>query len=287
MNLAQLQQQLLDYLLHNHPQIQQQLVQHPDEQSSPIARLDIYRNAYQIRLLEALTDNYPCLAALLGKEAFQQLGLAYLAAYPSHHYSVRYIGEQLSAYLSHTTSILSNTTHDIHHEYPADFLAEMAQFEWQLRYAFDAADAPRLQLADLQAIPLAQWGTLVFRLHPSLVRLDLRWNTPALWQCLQANDGNTPNSANHILPNAIQYDQPTAWRIWREANHRTFFRELAVDEAWALDAILQQQNFADICSGLCEWVDEQQAPHRAVEFILGWLNDGLMTEIEHSPFLCD
>lgn len=278
MNLSQLQQQLLDYLLHNNTPIQQQLAQHPNDTISPQTRLGIYRNAYQMRLIEALTDHYPSLALLLGDKTFQQLGLAYLADYPSQHYSVRYFGEQLSDYLIQS----SHHYHAYHADYPTDFLAEMAQFEWQLRYAFDAGDAPPLQLTDLQAIPMEQWSTLVFRLHPSLVRLDLTWNTATIWQALQThNDDSTNHQTDETIPAAIKQEHPSAWRIWREANYRTFFRPLDVDEAWALDAILQQQNFADICSGLCEWVDEQYAPQRAVTFILSWLKDGLIVGVEH------
>jgi len=274
MTLFNTQQQLLDYLLKHEPHIQQQLKQDVDDKVSPQTRLGIYRHAYQMRLIEALADHYPSLALLLGDTLFQQLGKNYLALYPSQHFSVRYFGEQLSDYLTQSSQ-------NYHADHPNDFLAEMAQFEWQLRYAFDAADATRLQLSDLQAIPMEQWGDLVFHLHPSLVRLDLHWNVPQVWQTLQT-DENTENDQTtaQCVPPIMKHDYPIAWRIWREKNYRSFFRSLDVNEAWALDAMIQQQNFADVCRGLCEWVDEQYAPQRAVELILRWLNDGLIVNVD-------
>lgn len=275
MTLFNTQQQLLDYLLKNEPHIQQQLSQYAYDKVSPQTRLGIYRHAYQMRLIEALADNYPSLALLLGDELFQQLGKNYLALYPSQHFSIRYFGEQLSDYLTHTSQ-------QYHRDYPNDFLAEIAQFEWQLRYAFDAADATCLQLSELQAIPMEQWANLIFHLHPSLVRLDLRWNVPQIWQTLQTDENTeSDQTTEQIVLQAIKHDYPIAWRIWREDHYRTFFRSLDIDEAWALDAIIQQQNFADICSGLCEWVDEQYAPQRAVALILRWLNDGLIVKVDY------
>ena len=72
---------------------------------------------------------------------------------------------------------------------------------------------------------------------------------------------------------------PIAWRIWREQALKIFYKSLAVDEAWALDAIIDQTNFADICAGLCEWVDEAYAAQRAVTLIQTWINDGLIIKV--------
>ena len=48
------------------------------EKVSSGLRMEIYRNAYRLRLLEALTDSYPALHTLLGDDRFEALGLAYI-----------------------------------------------------------------------------------------------------------------------------------------------------------------------------------------------------------------
>ena len=52
-------------------------------------RLAIYRNAYQVRLIDALGETYPVLHALLGDEDFAALGAEFVAAHPSAHRSIR------------------------------------------------------------------------------------------------------------------------------------------------------------------------------------------------------
>jgi len=46
-------------------------------------RLGIYRNAYRVRLIEALDDTYPVLHALLGDEVFIALSWEFVADHPS------------------------------------------------------------------------------------------------------------------------------------------------------------------------------------------------------------
>jgi hypothetical protein len=53
-----------------------------------------------------------------------------------------------------------------------------------------------------------------------------------------------------------------------------------VDEAWALDALIAGQNFADICQGLCEWIDTQHVAAHAAGLLKGWIGDGMIARIE-------
>src|SRR5271156_6213949 len=82
-------------------------------------RLAIYRNAYQVRLIDALNDTYPILHALLGDDMFVALGEAYVAAPPSVHRSIRWYGRELEDFLARTAP---------YEEQP--ILAEVALLEW-------------------------------------------------------------------------------------------------------------------------------------------------------------
>ncbi|MHB8535227.1 MAG: HvfC/BufC family peptide modification chaperone, partial [Sulfuricaulis sp.] len=92
-------------------------------------RLTIYYDAYRLRLIEALDSNYPVLHAWIGDEEFEQLGLAYLGAHPSGHFSIRYFGHRLPEFLG--TEAYSDRP----------YLGEMAMLEWALSEAFDAEDS--------------------------------------------------------------------------------------------------------------------------------------------------
>ena len=66
--LRQLQQQLQSHLLNGDSAIAAAIVDAPPLPT--LERLGIYRNAYRVRLIEALDDTYPVLHAVLGDEVF-------------------------------------------------------------------------------------------------------------------------------------------------------------------------------------------------------------------------
>lgn len=256
MKLFELQQQFQAWLLIGNDAIQAAIVN--SDQTNALERLTIYQDAYKIRLLLALDDSFPALHKLMGDEQFQDIGLKYLTHSPSRHKSIRDFGDSLAEY------IIQHTTYHAKYRY-----CEMAQFEWQLKFAFDAADISALSIGDIQKIPPEQWAHLTFDLHPSLSRLNLDWNIPQIW---------TSIDESQTIITAKKDSYPIGWLIWRH-QLKTFYRSLAVDEAWAIDAIFTQHDFEDICIGLCEWIDEHHAAERAASLLMQWLNDGLITGI--------
>ena len=185
-------------------------------------RLAVYGNAYGYRLIDALSENYPAVHTLLGDDDFYKMTYAYMDAYPSSHFSLRYFGHQLEKFLK---------------QYDKDqpILFEMARFEWALRKGFDAENIKTINLEALQQIPIEQWGALQFTFHPSVSRLELEWNTPQLWSAID-------EETEPMAPEKLDY--PYAWLLWRK-DLLTYYRSLDVDEAWALDTAQQGGNFAD------------------------------------------
>ncbi|WP_198264875.1 DNA-binding domain-containing protein [sulfur-oxidizing endosymbiont of Gigantopelta aegis] len=255
--LRTLQQQMLSWLQEADPLIKQSVtgtVKVPVE-----TRLAIYANAYRFRLVEALEENFPALNTLLGDEAFFQLGTAYLEANPSRHYSLRYFGHQMSDFLTYSPDYQAQT-----------ILSEMAEFEWLLRDVFDAADSKLMTLDDLQQFEPQLWPQIKFIFHPSLKRIDLTHNVPQLWQVIDKEEPKIDIEKN---------DYPIAWCLWRNKDLLSLYRSMDVDEAWAMDAMMSGADFSAVCSGICEWVDEQNAALRAVGFMQNWINDGFIKEI--------
>ena len=221
-------------------------------------RLAIYANAYRLRLLEALATDYPGLHSVLGDDEFDAMGRAYIAAHPSPYFSLRWFGDRMSEFLRTT---------EPYSKYPV--FTEMAAFEWAKSDSFDAADNAVASINDMTVIPLDAWPGLRFVPHPSLRRLDLRWNVPTVWKEIEA--GREP-------PALEESDYPIAWLVWRQ-DLLTYFRSLNVDEAWALDALLRGETFAAICEGLTEWIDAQNIAVHAAGLLKQWLTDGLISEI--------
>lgn len=222
------------------------------------ARLDIYRRAYRLRLIEALQADYPKLCAWLGEEAFAESAQAYLAAFPSHARSIRWVGQHLAQFLRKVVPWKERLE-----------LSEMAQFEWTLGLAFDSAEAECLAPLHLAQIPPPRWPKLRFKLHPSVHLLTLAYPVPQAWKSLEAGS----------LPECQRLEHPITWLIWRQ-NYKVFFRSLAEPERFALEAIQAGQAFADLCAGLTQWGDLGDLARYAAVLLQRWLAQGLLVAIE-------
>lgn len=115
MTLKELQQQFQSHLLNNDDAVVEK-IQASKNLSAQLC-LNIYKNSYVERIIDALSQDYPVLKAHLGNDAFASLIRDYLKKYPSTHFNLRFVGKQLPHF------ILSCD---------ADFLpyAELARLEW-------------------------------------------------------------------------------------------------------------------------------------------------------------
>jgi hypothetical protein len=122
----------------------------------------------------------------------------------------------------------------------------------------------------MAAIQPHNWSDLKFRLHPSVLRLDLAWNAPEMWRALTA-DNPTPVTA-------VQ-EVASPWLVWRELLV-TRFRSLPADEALALDALRAGGYFTDLCEALSTLLREEDVPLRAAGLLKGWIRQGLISGTE-------
>lgn len=229
-----------------------------DARPNAAARLAIYANAYRLRLLEALTTDFPALHTLAGDDVFDRIGRAYIDAYPSTHYSIRYFARNLSTFLAETAPFDATPV-----------LAEMAALEWALTLAFDAADDPVLDESALAALSADAWPGMRLRLHASVQRHDFRWNVAELWSAIDQQ--RTPEAP-------AAYAEQRAWLIWRRAL-QTYFRPVDATEAWALDYLRTGADFAALCDGLCAHAEPSQVGLLAASYLKGWIQAGLVAEI--------
>ncbi len=219
-------------------------------------RLAIYRNAYQVRLIDALNDTYPVLHGLLGDEMWVTLGETYVAAYPSRYRSIRWYGGELADFLRRNAPFSDEP-----------ILAEIASLEWTLADVFDARDAQALTRAELSAIEPQQWSALRFEFHPSLRRLELCWNTAAVWKAMSQDE--TP-------PRPERADAPAPWVLWRQ-KLQNYFRSMTAAESAALDAALRGSSFGEICEDLAAVLPEDEIPAAAAGLLGTWADSGIIT----------
>jgi hypothetical protein len=254
--LRELQQDLQRHLLGEASTVTAAIVDAPPLPAAE--RLAIYRNAYQVRLIDALHDTHPILHGLLGDEAWLALGEAYVAAHPSGFRSIRWYGGELADFLVHCPPFCDEP-----------ILAEVALLEWTLAEVFDAQDAEALQRPALAAVDPAAWGSLTFKFHPSLRRLEFSWNTAAVWKAMSADE--TP-------PRPEVAAAPVPWLLWRQ-NLQNYFRSMSGAESAALDAALRGRTFGEICEDLGALLPEDEIPAAAAGLLGTWADSGILIAI--------
>ena len=221
-------------------------------------RLAVYAEAIRLRFLEVLGQDYPGLHALAGDAQFRTLGLAYVAAHPSRHPSIRWLGAGLPAFLRSTAPWRGHPV-----------LAEMAQFEWAKGELLDAADSPVVGIEDVAAIPPHRWAGIRPRLKPAVRRLALEWNVPSLWKAVDRGDAPPPPT---------RMERAVDWLLWRE-DLIVRWRSIEPDEAWALDRCEAGEDFGAICTGLCRWVGEDAAAFRGATCLKQWAADSVLEAV--------
>src|SRR3989442_3051793 len=87
----------------------------------PAQRLDLYAHMYCARLLDALREDFPRVAAILGFERFREIARAYLARNPSAHPSLRYLGRHFPEFLNPAVEVMESLP----------FLPDLARPEWK------------------------------------------------------------------------------------------------------------------------------------------------------------
>jgi hypothetical protein len=255
-SLRDLQRELQRHLLDEDSAVTGAIVDAPPLPA--LQRLAIYKNAYRVRLIDALHETYPVLHGLLGDEMWVALGEAFVAAYPSAHRSIRWYGRELAGFMRRTSPFAESPV-----------LSEIATLEWTLSEVFDAEDAPSIQRADLAAVAPDAWGDLKFQFHPSLRRLEFEWNTAAVWKAM--NDDEAP-------PEPQQAESAMPWLLWRQ-DLQNYFRSMNAFEAAALDSALRNRSFGEICEDLAACLPDDEIPAAAAGFLAAWADSGIIARL--------
>ena len=230
------------------PSIEQRFI--GSEQLDAIARLDIYANAYFYRLLGALRELFPRLAASAGEVAFHNLVTDYVLAHPSSEPDLRRLGDRLPAFLREHAQGRA-----------APRLVDLAELELALGSALDAADGVPLTREALAALPPEEWPALLLELVPSARRVRV----------FHALEGD---GAERNLDSEPCGDGERTVLVGRRG-HGVYFRTLDASEALAIERLATGVRFDALCEALADARAEPSQIHR---YLARWVEDGLIRE---------
>src|SRR5262249_47378659 len=178
------------------------------------------------------------------------------AAHDFAFFCSRYYGERMAEFLAADADYSK-----------APLLAELAEWEWAMAAAFDAADAQPIDAGAVSQIPPQDWGELRFEWSPSVQVLELEWNVPDLWKAVSEESAEPPEPSLN--------GAGASWLIWRR-DLQIYFRPLSAEEAAAVAASKAGQSFGELCVALCEHQDASEASRRAAAFLRSWVESGLI-----------
>ena len=217
--------------------------------------LAIYHNAYIARLQEVLRHDFSAILYWLGDDEFAALTHAYVRRYPSAHYSLRWFGERLPAFI-HEHLVAEQSAP----------LAELAKLEWAFTLAFDAPQGQPLSLNDMALLPPEDWPGLQVALTPSVQQRLCHFNSVGIWRA--SKDGAD-------FPGSYTLDLAQICLVWR-LHHVCHYRSLEPAEALALAGMVTTGwTFAELCEQLAVTYAEG-APLQAVTWLKQWVQDGLL-----------
>jgi hypothetical protein len=229
---------------------------------SAVERVDVYANMYFFRILEVLHADYPKLRAVVRDDAFHNLATAYLAAHPSRHPSLRFVGAKLPGFVA---------TSDVARARP--WLADLAALEWARVDVFDRADVTPLPREALAATPPEAFASIRLATIAAFELVPVTFAVAAPWRALETRTDDVDEAKLDDPPRAAPGAAIVVWRRGVTVHHRP----ADAREAQALALVRAGTTFGTLCTSLGEsTASEEEAAQVAAGFLGAWLAEDLL-----------
>ncbi|MGO9454794.1 MAG: DUF2063 domain-containing protein [Candidatus Binataceae bacterium] len=210
-------------------------------------RVQIYRDAYRLRLCDVLREDFPAIARHLGPDRFDRLVGAYLRDFPSQHPSVRHLGRAMGDFIARQQDL-------------PPFLSDLARLEWAMTEVFDARDSDAIDVDVLRDVAQDRWADLVFVPIPALVLLRAEYQVHEVWA------GTAPE---------VPSRSPVSIRVWRDRSWSVCHAAIDLREANALERMMRGEPFGAICEAF-EDLPAEEAAQSATAMLANWLACGMI-----------
>jgi len=206
----------------------------PNDRLTSFDRLEIYNRQYWFRVLDAFSDDFPGLRAILGDRRFDALAKHYLVDCPSQSFTMRNLGSRLESWLR---------KHPRYAPGRLQLALDMVRLEWAEIETFDSASEPPVTAAALAGADPAK---LRLRLQPYIRLLDLRYPVDDLLLAIK-HDASTNVASNAMQErqkrkkiSAVARLKPApVYLVIHRLENTVYFRRLDREEFAILSALAQ------------------------------------------------
>lgn len=216
---------------------------------TPAARVDVYGDMYVLRTQDSIREDFPKVTQLLG-DAFEDTVRAYVARYPSTHYSLSMLGRQFPQFLRESASVR---------------LGDLAMLEWLHSEIFIARDAEPLTASALAGLDPEKFAAGRLTFIPGLALAWLTHDVRGLWRAIEEGEA---------LPEADVGRTPLL--VWRKG-HEVFHVAIEHDEAMAIEALQRGDSIGAACEAFAERPDPAVAAFTAIG---SWFNEGMVARVD-------
>ena len=204
----------------------------PNDRLTGLERLEIYNRQYWFRVLDSLAEDFPGLAAITGKRAFERLSRAFIAECPSQSFTLRNLGSRLEEWMTQNPRFAGRAL---------DLAIDMVRLEWAHIEAFDNAALRVLGPEDL----LELGPDFRASLQPYVRLLHLRYPVDNLRIRVNAHLEEHTTASNAVSMNRERVVRRYAVRLPPEEIHlavhrvdfQVYYRRLAREEFRLLESI--------------------------------------------------
>lgn len=227
--------------------------------AAALVGVNVYADAYHLRITDIARESYPALANVLGRTAFDAMLLAYLEAHPSRDPSIKYATDRLPKFL---------TAYELPgFGVPKRVLADIAALEQAMEYVFDAPDCPApLGVGILEEIAPDAWDSIGFEFILALNVVHAEYDVATVVDAVA--DGLAPER-----PSA----SPVAYAVFR-ADEEVERRTLTAEEGRALELLASGLSFRETVEQLAAGHEEgdPELVERLVAGLVRWISWGLV-----------
>lgn len=212
-------------------------------------RLEIYADAYFLRLSDNLASDFPSLRAALDEDAFRRLCADFLSRHPSRSPVAGLVGKPLPAFLKGQAAVQR-----------APWLTDAAALDWAVLEALQSDRSAPLDAQALGAVPGDAWPRVRLHLDATVRLLDVAWPVERAWTARL--EGR--RAARPLMP------VPGTLLIWRDEDWARV-RRLPPLEALALRSLQKGEPLGQALRRVAAAGGADTSP-----WLASWARDGVL-----------